>query len=128
MPTIQNRRQTRYCCEGSANVRVLRVESKFQGRVLDLSASGAFIGFDQPFRIEFGHRVELELVVVGIPFRAMGCVRVTEPARGVGVEFTDLSARGQRQLQQILAELQGPASPAGSPQPFGTIKSSARIR
>ncbi len=106
MPNFHSRSQTRYSCEGTANVRVLRVESRFQGRIRDLSATGAFIGFDQPFRIEFGHRVELEIVVGGIPFRAMACVRVAIRARGVGVEFTDLSARGERQLQQILAELQ----------------------
>ncbi len=117
MPNVQSRRQTRYPCDGTANVRVLRVESKFQGRILDLSATGAFIAFDQPFRIEFGHRLELEVVVGGIPFRAMACVRLAEPARGIGVQFTDIADRGRRQLQQILAELQAvhplePVSPS----------------
>ncbi len=117
MPNLHSRRHTRYSCEGTANVRVLRVESRFQGRILDLSATGAFIGFDQPFRIEFGHRVELEVVIAGIPFRAMGCVRVVVPARGIGVEFTDISDRGRRQLQQILFELQTVNPPPLSPSP-----------
>jgi c-di-GMP-binding flagellar brake protein YcgR len=87
-------------------VRVMRVESRFRGRVADLSIKGAFIHFDDPFRIVFGQRLEIEFEACGMPFRVMACVRVVRPDSGVGVEFTDISSRGQRQLQELIRELQ----------------------
>ena len=107
MPTREKerRQEPRYGCEGAASVRVMRVESRFYGRIHDLSSKGAFIQFDGPFRIVFGQRLEIEFETNHMPFRVMGCVRVVHPDRGIGVEFTDISSRGKRQMAELLQEL-----------------------
>jgi hypothetical protein len=104
----ERRRYPRFSCDGPASVRVLMVESRYHGRILDLSTNGAYLHFDGPFRISFGQRLEIEFETNGLQFRVMACVRMVEPycGVGVGVEFTDISSRGRRQLLELIKELE----------------------
>jgi c-di-GMP-binding flagellar brake protein YcgR len=81
------------------------VESRYKGHILDLSTHGAYLQFGGPFHIAFGQRLEIEFEANGLQFRVMACVRMVEPYCGVGVEFTDISSRGRRQLQEVIEEL-----------------------
>ena len=72
----------------------------------NISIGGCFLSTHQPF--EMGETIELALILpTGQSINATGVVRWTshDPSfPGVGVQFTVLSDRDKRLIQQILAE------------------------
>jgi len=101
----ERRRTPRFACEGSGEVIVLGGALRFNGEVLDLSATGCRIATTVMFTLERGTQVEVTLVVNRVHFRVAAGVRSNSRARGVGLEFMNVSARCARMIQELIAEL-----------------------
>jgi len=98
------RRNVRYDCEGTGQTSVAGTWKPVEVRVLNLSLGGCYVETNWP--CEVGTRLEVLLRVNGLPFRSMGVVRAVYGSSGLGVEFIGLSALRQRQLQDLLVELE----------------------
>lgn len=105
--TSDERRITpRFSCGGTGEVIVLGGALRFTGELLDLSATGCRLATGVTFTLERGTRVEVAMVVNGTHFRVAGGVRSNHKIRGVGLEFMNVSARGARLIQELIAELE----------------------
>ncbi len=98
------RRNARYDCEGTGQTRIAGIWKPVEVRVLNLSLGGCYVETDWPSDV--GTRLEVLLRVNGLPFRSMGVVRAVYGSSGVGVEFIGMSAVRQRQLRDLLVELE----------------------
>jgi c-di-GMP-binding flagellar brake protein YcgR len=107
--TIQaepNRRKTqRFPCQGAAEVSVLGGALRFSGEVHDLSATGCCVLTKVIFTLERGTAVEVTLVVNRVHFRVAAGVRTNRYTRCVGLEFTNVSERCARLIQELIVEL-----------------------
>jgi c-di-GMP-binding flagellar brake protein YcgR len=101
----ERRRTPRIFCEGTGEVIVLGGALRFTGELCDLSATGCRMATKVAFRLERGTRVEVAMAVNGVHFRVAGGVRSNHKTRGVGLEFVNVSARGARLIQELIAEL-----------------------
>lgn len=95
----------RFLCEGTGEVIVLGGALRFTGQLRDLSATGCRMATEVMFSLERGTRVEVVMVVNRVHFRVAGGVRSNHKTRGVGLEFMNVSARGARLIQELIAEL-----------------------
>jgi hypothetical protein len=102
----ERRNTPRFPCGGTGEVIVLGGALRFSGELLDLSASGCRLATEVMFTLERGTRVEVAMVVGGTHFRVAGGVRSNHKIRGVGLEFMNVSARGARLIQELIAELE----------------------
>lgn len=101
----ERRAQPRFQCKGVATIRVLAVEARLAGTLLDLSASGCRIETAAPFPAIENPYVEVILCVDGITLRIAGVVRNTNQDDRVGIEFTDVTERKAEQIQELIADL-----------------------
>ena len=102
--TNERRRSSRYRCSGLAEVfRIPTTGTAVKATVSDLSLHGCRILTDFP--LEFGILLDLLLQVKSISFRAHGNVKVVRGPAEIGIEFTQMSAGGQRRLAELLADL-----------------------
>jgi len=112
----ERRRSSRYRCSGLAEVlRIPTTGTAVKATVWDLSLHGCRILTDCSF--EFGVPLDLLLQVKSISFRASGNVRVVRGPAEIGIEFTQMSAGGQRRLAELLADLDRLSSMPGRKQP-----------
>lgn len=112
--TPERRGWPRFPCEGMAEVIVLGGALRFSGMVRDLSVSGCRLVTEVAFKLERGTQVEVVLLVNQIQFRVCGGVRSTHKARGIGLEFVNVSARGRRHIADLIVELQAKNQRAGA--------------
>ena len=105
----ERRKTSRFPCGGTGEVIVLGGALRFTGELLDLSATGCRLATEVMFTLERGTRVEVAMVVNGTHFRVAGGVRSNHKVRGVGLEFMNVSARGARLIQELIAELRAKA-------------------
>jgi hypothetical protein len=124
----ERRRSSRYRCSGSAEVlRIPATGITVQATVSDLSLHGCRIFTDVCF--ESGVPLDLLLRIKSISFRASGHVKVMRGPSEIGVEFTQMSAGGQRRLTELLADLDRIASMAGwKKQASQVIEGECRVR
>ncbi|MGA8150618.1 MAG: PilZ domain-containing protein [Terriglobales bacterium] len=100
----ERRRSSRYCCGGLADaLRIPIIGDAVKATVSDISLHGCRILTE--FTFECGMPLDLLLRVESISFRASGNVKVVRGPAEIGIEFTRLSAGGQRRLTELLAEL-----------------------
>ncbi len=106
-PTLRNRRgQTRHEVDTSATIFLVKIGSTLQGRILDLSLSGCRIRTDERFPVGIYTRVETEFRLEGLPFRLGGVIQAVHNRNTVGIRFLDLSDRKQRQVMDLIGEIQ----------------------
>ena len=101
----ERRAQPRFHCKGVAAIRVLAVEAKLAGTLLDLSASGCRIETAAPFPAIENPYIEVVLCVDGITLRIAGVVRNTNQDNRVGIEFMDVTERKAEQIEALIADL-----------------------
>jgi c-di-GMP-binding flagellar brake protein YcgR len=99
------RKSKRFQCAGTGDVIVLGGALHFAGELHDLSSTGCLLMTKTPFTLERGTQVEVVMVVNRIQFRVAAGVRGTNKMRGVGLEFVNVSPRGARLIQDLIAEL-----------------------
>jgi hypothetical protein len=106
-PPAQDRRKSRrYLCTGDAKVIVLGGALTFVGQIQDLSMVGCRVVTEVAFTLERGTHVEVVMVIEHVNFRVAAGVRSNHKTRGVGLEFTHLSTRCARLVQDLIAEIE----------------------
>ena len=100
------RGQIRHEVDTLATLFLINVGSALQGRILDLSLSGCRIRTDERFPVGIYTRVETEFHFQGLPFRLGGVIQAIHDRSMVGIRFLDLSERKQRQVLDLIEEIE----------------------
>jgi len=77
--------------------------SRNVSRVRDVSAGGVFISTHAD--VPVGTTVEMLFALPEGETRVQGIVRYVDPAKGIGVEFTEMGAGDRARLQELLRRL-----------------------
>jgi hypothetical protein len=77
--------------------------SRTVSRVRDVSAGGVFIA--TTIAVQVGAKLELLFALPEGETRVQGIVRYADPAKGIGVEFTRMSADDRARYKQLLRRL-----------------------
>jgi c-di-GMP-binding flagellar brake protein YcgR len=117
-PKPSNRREaTREEVDTSAVILLIKIASRLQGRILDLSLGGCRIRTDERFPVGIYTRVETEFHVKGLPFRLGGVVQAIHDRHTIGIRFLDMSSRKQEEVEELIEDIremrkrdQGPRS------------------
>jgi len=105
-PIKRERRQAfRETVDTSAVIDLIKMASRLQGRILDLSLSGCRIRTDEAFPVGIYTRIEVEFHLDGLPFRLGGVIQDLHDRRTVGIRFLDLSSRKRDQVEQLIEEI-----------------------
>jgi len=89
----------------SAIIDLVKVGSKLQGHILDLSVGGCRIRTLEKFPVGIYTRIETEFKLHGLPFRLGGVIQAIHNRDTVGIRFLDMSARKKDQVAELVAEL-----------------------
>ena len=107
-PGGERRRNSRYQCEGSAELHSADSITHTWATVTELSRSGCYLEVQAASPAETP--LDMVIEVRGVRFRTKGVVRVSYPFLGMGVAFTDISVADQARLDELLLILaSGPA-------------------
>ena len=101
----ERRSKLRFQCTGVAVIRVLALEAKMEGTLVNLSVSGCCIDTKTPFPPIENPYVEVTLCVDWITLRIAGVVRNTRDDHRVGIEFTEVTKRKAEQIEYLIADL-----------------------
>lgn len=105
----ERRRHPRFQCAGKAEMRSLVSGFRTQGKVENLSLSGCKVQLSggQEHRFHRGEKVEMTFCVRQLSLRVQASIRQMRggESEAIGVEFTLLTERGRRQLQELIDEL-----------------------
>lgn len=105
---VERRQHKRYAVDALAEVLVLDGTLLFRGRVLDISAAGCYVETEARLRLASGTPVEMVFRVKDLLFRLEATSRAIRPGRGAGFLFSSMSARMQKELEALIAELSLP--------------------
>lgn len=97
--------QERHHVDTTAKVLLIRIGSKLNGHIVDLSMSGCRIRSDERFPVGIYTRVETEFRLEGMPFLLSGVIQAVHDPKNIGIRFLDLSLRKREQLEQLIAEI-----------------------
>lgn len=104
------RRSPRLECLGSAQVRMLNVEStrdaQFDGKIVNLSLVGCCFESNSPvvsFRLQ--DFVEVHFQINGITMLLMGSISAIHSSTKFGIDFQNVGSRKQDQLRYIISDL-----------------------
>ena len=101
----ERRRSIRRECNGTSCLQLVGEEVEAAGRVVNLSAEGCLLAFQQPLSLTQGAMVEIAFEVNQLPFRVRAQVRSARADTLVGFHFPALSRRVRAQLEDLLEEL-----------------------
>lgn len=104
----ERRRSTRLRCSGSVEFQVLGSEVRMWGTLTDISPHGCYVEMSNTFPVNT--RVHLVLKSCGIRVTAVGTVRASYPALGMGICFAEMDPEQQRHLVQLVDKLSGQAA------------------
>jgi PilZ domain len=102
----ERRADPRSQIETAAVIHLVKVGSKFAGRILNLSLGGCRIHTEKRFPLGIYTRVETEFQVRGLCFRLAGVVQAIHDRDHVGIRFLDLSPRKREQVAELIAEIE----------------------
>ncbi len=102
----ERRERAREAVDTSAVIDLIRIASRLEGRILDLSLSGCRIRTGERFPVGIYTRVETEFHLEGLPFRLGGVIQAIHDRQTVGIRFLDMSGRKREQLEQLIEEIQ----------------------
>lgn len=106
-PARPNRRaHSRYGVDASAVVYLVKIGSRMEGRLFDLSMGGCRIQTRERMNVGIYRQVEVEFCLEGLPFRLGGVFQAIHDRQTVGIRFIDLSARKRDQLEQLIRDIE----------------------
>ena len=103
---VERREHTRYAVDAWAEVLVKDATLLFRGRVLDISVGGCYIETEARLKLAPGTAVEMVFRLNERVFRCEATSRMLR-ARGAGFLFEGMDARSRRELDRLIAELEG---------------------
>lgn len=101
----EKRRNPRFKCEGSMELKTEGSTIHTWATFTDVSTSGCYVEIMTTFPV--GTIMDLRLGMHGIMVQTRAVVRVTYPFLGMGIEFTEVSPNDRELLDQMLASLAG---------------------
>ncbi|MGA3209711.1 MAG: PilZ domain-containing protein [Terriglobales bacterium] len=120
----ERRDNTRYTCEGKAEVRREGLPSVLWGIVTDLSYGGCYI--ESPSPLPVGSRIILTLTILDVTLEVKGTVAAVHPMVGMGIMFLSCSAQTNETLERMLSNLASVPLPA-QPLPISDLESSTAL-
>jgi hypothetical protein len=110
-PKGRDRRAAHRCgVDTSAIIDLVKVGSKLNGHILDLSVGGCRIKTAERFPVGIYTRIETEFQLHGLPFRLGGVIQAIYDRNTVGIRFLDMSQRKKDQVAELVAEMEESAS------------------
>ncbi len=106
----ERRRHVRFPCAGVAQVWEGGNQYAVTGRLNEISMGGCYVEMMSPMRARTAVRLELE--IDGHSVRLEAVVRTSQPAFGMGLEFTRVAPPELEKLHRVVAVLSGQALPA----------------
>jgi hypothetical protein len=105
-PIGRDRREaSREAVDTSASIFLIKIASRLQGRILDLSMSGCRIRANERFPVGIYTRAEIEFHLEGLPFRLGGVVQAIHDKHTIGIRFLDMSSRKAEQVKQLIEDI-----------------------
>jgi c-di-GMP-binding flagellar brake protein YcgR len=105
-PSGRERREvSREEIDTSAVIHLIKIASRLQGRILDLSLSGCRVRTEERFPVGIYTRAEVEFLLDGLPFRLGGVIQAIHDQQTVGIRFLDMSSRRREQVEQLIEEI-----------------------
>jgi c-di-GMP-binding flagellar brake protein YcgR len=102
----RERRVNRRCeVDTSAIIHLVKIGSKLNGKILDLSLGGCRIQTAERFAVGIYTRVETEFRLQGLPLRLAGVIQAIHDRNLVGVRFLDVSPRKREQIAELIDEI-----------------------
>jgi hypothetical protein len=102
----RNRREeSREEVDTTAAIYLIKIASRLQGRILDLSVGGCRIRADERFPVGIYTRVETEFRVKGLSFRLAGVVQAIHDQHTIGIRFLDMSSRKREQVEELIEDI-----------------------
>jgi hypothetical protein len=112
-PIWRDRRvEVRCGVDTSAAIHLVKIRSRLQGQICDLSLGGCRIHTVERFPVGIYTRVEIEFRLQGMPLLLGGVVQAIHGRNEVGIRFLDVSLRKREQLAGLIAEIREMQSPA----------------
>jgi c-di-GMP-binding flagellar brake protein YcgR len=110
-PKGRDRRAAHRCgVDTSAVIDLVKVGSKLNGHILDLSVGGCRVRTAEKFPVGIYTRIETEFQLHGLPFRLGGVIQAIHDRNTVGIRFLDMSQRKKDQVAELVAEMEELAS------------------
>ncbi len=107
----RDRRATHRCgVDTSAVIDLVKVGSKLNGHILDLSIGGCRVRTVEKFPVGIYTRIETEFQLHGMAFRLGGVIQAIHDRNTVGIRFLDMSQRKKDQVEELVAEMEESAS------------------
>jgi c-di-GMP-binding flagellar brake protein YcgR len=107
----RDRRAAHRCgVDTSAVIDLVKVGSKLNGHILDLSVGGCRVRTAEKFPVGIYTRIETEFQLHGLPFRLGGVIQAIHDRNTVGIRFLDMSQRKKDQVAELVAEMEESAS------------------
>lgn len=103
----ERRESPRFRCSGSVEFRAAGSDARLWGTLTDISLHGCYVEMTSTFPVDT--KVDLVLKSCGIQIRAVGKVRASYPALGMGICLTEVDPEQQVHLKQLLSVLNGHA-------------------
>jgi PilZ domain len=111
----ERRRHVRFPCAGVAQVWEGANQYAVTGRLNEISMGGCYVEMMSPMRARTAVRLELE--IDGHSVRVEALVRTSQPAFGMGLEFTRVAPPELEKLHRVVSVLSGQALPDESALP-----------
>jgi PilZ domain len=102
---IERRKEPRHPVDTGAEIRLLDIAAKLEGRIVDVSMGGCRIRTNLPFPLGVFRRVETQFRIEGLPFRLAGVTQAIYDPFNVGIRFLNISDRMREQLAQLIEEI-----------------------
>lgn len=104
-PAPERRQHSRHAVDDTATIVLVKVASRIEGRIIDLSLGGCRIRCARAFPVGIYTRVEVEFRIEGLSSKLAGVVQAIHGRETVGIRFLDVSQRKSDQLAQLMEEL-----------------------
>jgi len=107
----ERRRNPRYNCEGSVDLREEGCDVRTFASITDISLGGCYIEAQATYPV--GTLLHLKLQANGFKVETKASVRVNYPYLGMGVAFIDMSEQNRAHLKELLRSLAQPCTIMG---------------
>ena len=101
----ERRRHPRFECSGKAGVQLAAGDEFYPAQLVNLSAGGCLLEFQQPRALDRDASVELVFHLDKTPFQVKGRAKSQHSEKRVGFQFPVLSGRARRQLDDLIDDL-----------------------
>jgi c-di-GMP-binding flagellar brake protein YcgR len=101
----ERRRSPRFGYSGKADIQLAARNPITSGNIVNLSAEGCLVTFQEPLSIAHDEIVEVAFKVNGLPFSLRAQAKSIRSGTSIGFKFPLLSAKARRRLEDLIEQL-----------------------